>query len=431
MAEAPGSMVGHYRILSPIGSGGFATVYRARDERLGAEVALKILAENHALDPEIRARFLREARLLRQVTSEHVITLFDVGETERLQPYLVLRLATGGDLRRRVTRAHQDGRRATDDDLRRVIDALADALSTIHDAGVVHRDVSPGNLLLVGRADADDAPCDDIIGGDVRLVLSDLGYAKDLTQHSGLTVGGGTSGFNAPEQRAGLGRIDRRADVYAAGAVVSWLLTGEVHGERADAHLAPHVGNGLGAALLRSLSADPDDRQPDMQSWADALRSGLEADRAGDAVADATTDDRTPEPPPHASRRRLVALLLGALVVVATATAIVAWSRSNDSAAVSTTLDDGRVRIARTDEGVDVAIFGPATLAVGEPATFEADITGGRDYFWLAPDGSIIRTQPSIVVTAASTGADVVLSLTVVNAEGTPVTVTRRVRVDG
>ncbi len=430
MAESPGSIVGHYRILAPIGSGGFATVYRARDERLGSEVALKILAENHALDPEIRSRFLREARVLRQVAGEHIITLFDVGETDRLQPYLVLGLATGGDLRRRVDRARRQGRAVTDRDLSLVSDALTDALSTLHGFGIVHRDVSPGNLLLVGRADSDERSCDGVIGADERVVLADLGYAKDLTQHSGLTVGGGTSGFNAPEQRSGLGRVDVRADVYAAGAVMCWLSTGEVHDERNAPHVLAAVGDGLRSALVRSLSLRPDDRQDDMASWAESLKAGLDADRSTVTAMMAGESDARPAPGPQPRRSGWIAALVAALVVVGAVTSFVAWPRSEDSAAVTTTLDDGRVQVARASDGVEVAIFGPSTMTAGEPASFEAGIRGGQDYFWVAPGGAVTRAEESIVVVAAA-GDDVVVSLAVITADGTPVTVTRRVRVEG
>ena len=100
--------IGRYRVTGVVGAGGFATVLRAEDERLEDEVAVKVLAENHSLDPDVRDRFLSEGRVLRRIDSPHVVRVLDLGETDRQQPYLVLELADRGDLATRV-----EGLRAT------------------------------------------------------------------------------------------------------------------------------------------------------------------------------------------------------------------------------------------------------------------------------------------------------------------------------
>ncbi|WP_341854491.1 protein kinase [Brachybacterium sp. GPGPB12] len=91
-----------YRLGGVIGAGSFATVHRARDERLDADVAVKVLAENHSLNPEIRERFIAEGRDLRRVGGRHLVSVHDIGQNERQRPYLVLELADRGSLRRRV-----------------------------------------------------------------------------------------------------------------------------------------------------------------------------------------------------------------------------------------------------------------------------------------------------------------------------------------
>lgn len=177
MAEAAGSLVGPYRIIGPIGSGGFATVYRARDERLESDVALKILAENHSLDADIRERFLAEARLLRRAAGRHIIGVLDIGETDRVQPFIVLEYAAGGDLRRRVTERRTAGERASHLDIERVAQSLAAALGSLHRLGIVHRDVNPGNVLLVASSGDDASSPSGVIDVGERIVLADMGYA--------------------------------------------------------------------------------------------------------------------------------------------------------------------------------------------------------------------------------------------------------------
>ena len=102
---------GRYRSVGIVGSGAFATVYRARDDRLDTDVAVKVLAENHSLDPEVRERFITEGQLLRRIDCPEVIAAFDLGETERGQPFLVLEYADRGDLATRVRGCGRPGGR--------------------------------------------------------------------------------------------------------------------------------------------------------------------------------------------------------------------------------------------------------------------------------------------------------------------------------
>jgi serine/threonine protein kinase len=148
MAEKHGGKIDRYRIIAPIGSGGFATVFRAVDERLGSEVALKVLADNHSLVPDSRERFISEAQHLRRVDSYWVASIFDLGETETGQPYMVLELADRGDLETRVNNLWDNRRSLARDDLLVLSDTLAHSLAAIHAADLVHRDVTPGNLLV-------------------------------------------------------------------------------------------------------------------------------------------------------------------------------------------------------------------------------------------------------------------------------------------
>lgn len=296
MAEQAGTLVGHYRLLSTIGSGGFSTVYRAIDERLDAEVAVKVLAENHALDPEVRERFVAEAQLLRRIECPAVIAVHDVGETPRSQPYIVMAYADRGDLGSRAAdlwvRSHHQ---VTPAEALQVAQTLTAGLGRAHGAGLVHRDVTPANLLLAtdpgtsrrgGRAVEPSVAS--LIGPDERLLLSDLGFGKDLLASSGLTVGGGTAGFAAPEQQAPHSTVDARADIHAASAVLHWLFTRRAPladgGDRLDGERLPA---GLVSALRRGLAADPEHRHGSIDEWLDDVVAALGRPPAGSVAATA------------------------------------------------------------------------------------------------------------------------------------------------
>ena len=196
--------IGPYLITESIGAGSFASVHRAVDERLDDTVAIKILAENHSMNPEIRERFIAEGRALRRVGGHGVPAVYDIGESDRQQPYLVLEHADRGSLRERVETLRARGWIARPHDLLALARPLAAGVAEVHRARLVHRDLSPGNLLLASHATpADEPPLGShLVRDDERLLLADLGMCKDLAVNSGLTVAGGTSGFRPPEQDA-------------------------------------------------------------------------------------------------------------------------------------------------------------------------------------------------------------------------------------
>lgn len=284
MAEKPhGGKVDRYRIVTPIGSGGFATVYRSVDERLGSEVALKVLAENHSLVPDYRERFISEAQHLRRVDSYWVASIFDLGETETGQPYMVLELADRGDLETRVNNLWDKGRSLERDDLLVLAETLAHSLSAIHAADLVHRDVTPGNLL-VRHNGIRPAPWSGqrILDRGERLLLSDLGYAKDLRAASGITSGGGTVGFAAPEQAGGMTHVDTRADVYGATAVLKWAATGS------------RFEQALGEVAAIGLAKDPTHRYEDISKWNRAVYNALTGPDSPGAVTAGRVEEAQP-----------------------------------------------------------------------------------------------------------------------------------------
>jgi serine/threonine protein kinase len=199
--------IASYTLLEPIGHGGMAVVYRARQDTLDRIVAVKVLSENLAASPEFMERFRREARTAANLRHPNVITVFDFGEDERGVPYLVLEYVEGPTLADMMDTGLDDGR------IPGLLEQIAAGLDYAHARGVIHRDIKPGNVLMTD---------------DGRAVLADFGLAW-LLEGAHLTLTGGVIGtpeYMSPEQAAG-DPIDHRSDVYALGVVLYEMLVGE------------------------------------------------------------------------------------------------------------------------------------------------------------------------------------------------------------
>lgn len=271
-------------MVAPIGVGASATVYRALNEMTGDEVAIKVLAENHSLLPAMRQRFLDEVELLAAIDSPSVAKIYELGETENGQPFMVLELADRGDLRHRFEDLQFEQRSPGRMDLLALAEHLAVALSALHRVGIIHRDVSPGNVLIrtCGRGERGSSAVPFSVSGPrsraelggaldgqavlepgERYLLADLGFAKDLAYASGLTAGGGTRGFAAPEQREELTLVDHRADVFSATAVIEWMAQG------------CDVTVDIDGFLSAGLAHDPAQRFDSMEDWLGAFNRAL------------------------------------------------------------------------------------------------------------------------------------------------------------
>ena len=210
-----GRVIGPYRIEGLIGEGGMGRVYRARDSRLGREVAIKLLPARYAADADRLRRFEQEARACGALTHPNVLTLYDVGTADG-RPYLVTELLEGETLRDRLRRGAMSAARACD-----VAAAIARGLAMAHAKGIIHRDLKPENVMLTrdGRVKILDF-------GIAKLRASDDASAtdeKDRHTDPGMIVG--SAGYMAPEQIRGKA-TDGRADVFALGAILFELLTG-------------------------------------------------------------------------------------------------------------------------------------------------------------------------------------------------------------
>jgi eukaryotic-like serine/threonine-protein kinase len=259
-------VAGRYELVRPLGHGAMATVDLVHDVELDRPVALKRLAENLARDEDLRRRFLREARLAARLAHPNVTRVFDVGE-DAGRPFIAMEYVEGETLAELVARR---GALPAAEAASLGVQACA-GLAAAHAAGLVHRDVKPQNLLL---------------GNDGVLKLGDFGIAAG---HEGtqLTLAGtvlGTAGYLAPEQARGE-QVTAAADIYAIGAVLYELLTGEPSGtagsladlgaeDRPPPDLAARVPDApavLVAAVTACLAPDPEERPPSAAALARML----------------------------------------------------------------------------------------------------------------------------------------------------------------
>lgn len=227
MTFASGATLGAYSILSKLGEGGMGQVYRARDTRLNRDVAIKVLPDAFAADPDRLARFTREAQALAALNHANIGQIYGI-EDSNGQKALIMELVEGDDLSVVIARA--SGRGLPLDEALPIARQIADALEAAHEQGIVHRDLKPQNVKV--RAD-----------GVVKVLDFGLAKALDRTQDSGpgtldpqnsptLTARAtqmgmilGTAAYMSPEQAKGR-TVDRRADVWAFGAVLYEMLTG-------------------------------------------------------------------------------------------------------------------------------------------------------------------------------------------------------------
>jgi len=217
MALASGTKLGPYEIQSPLGGGGMGEVYRARDSRLGRDVAIKVLPESMARDAERLRRFETEARAIAALNHPNILSIHDIG-THNGAPYLVSECLEGQSLWVTVTSGALPLRRVADYGTQ-----IAEGLAAAHDKGIIHRDLKPENVFVTR---------------DERVKILDFGLAKlaqpEESSHEGVTMEAvptsagvvlGTVGYMSPEQVRGA-PADTRSDIFSLGAILYEMISG-------------------------------------------------------------------------------------------------------------------------------------------------------------------------------------------------------------
>ena len=372
MALTPGTRLGPYEILSALGAGGMGEVYRARDTRLDRDVAIKVLPETLAADPQFRERFEREARAISQLTHPHICTLYDIGRQD-LTDFLVMEYLEGETLADRLAK----GALPLDQALTIAIQ-IASALDTAHRAGIVHRDLKPGNIMLTRSGGTSAAPIAKLLDFGLAKAsapaVAGAGLSMLPTTPPNLTAQGtilGTFQYMAPEQLEGQ-EADARTDIFAFGAVLYEMLTGQKAFEgKSQASLigailkdsppavstaAPLTPPLLDHIVHTCLAKDPDAR---WQAVRDVQRQ-LQWVASYDATAATQTVPRT-------TRRITAGLVLAAIAFVAAGVGLVALARG---------------RVAETPApALKLSLLPPAN------ATFTPFGAVGTPHFALSPDG--------------------------------------------
>jgi Tol biopolymer transport system component len=302
----PGTRLGPYEIVAPLGEGGMGEVYRATDTRLGRQVAIKVLSQHLVGSSEVRARFEREAKTISSLNHPHICVLHDVGR-EADTDFLVMELIEGESLAQRLTR----GALSTPDVLK-IGSQVADALDRAHRAGIVHRDLKPGNIMLTKSGaklmDFGLARSGPALGASSATSGSMLTQSPTVAQP--LTAEGtilGTYQYMAPEQLEGQ-EVDGRADLWALGCVLYEMASGNRAFEGATkmslissiirdtprplSELVPVSPAALERLVMQCLAKDRDDRWQsagDVRRELDWIASGASSSGSGIGRAIAPT----------------------------------------------------------------------------------------------------------------------------------------------
>ncbi|HET7128978.1 MAG TPA: serine/threonine-protein kinase [Gaiellaceae bacterium] len=333
-----------YREPQLLARGGMADVYRATDEELGRDVAIKVLADRYAEDESLRRRFSREALAAARLSGNpHIVTIFDVAEHDG-RPMIVMELVPGGSLEQKLTRGvPRDPGQALD-----WLEDAAAAIDAAHAAGIVHRDVKPGNLLLDEHG---------------RVKVADFGIASAAGLDSFTRTGTilGTAGYFSPEQARGE-QSGPASDRYALGVVAWELLTGrrpfeaQTPAAEAAAHVQAPVPSiaaanrdlppAYDAIFERALAKDPGARFPTAAEFVGELHRALDEEAGDTWVVPATT---LPITPPKRSRLfALIAAVVAAAVAAGIAAAVLATRGGGDPRVLVRTVTRPGTTVERT-----------------------------------------------------------------------------------
>ena len=373
--------IGRYALKFRIGEGGLGTVYAAHDPLLSRLIAIKTLNVEVAAEQRasFNALFLNEARAAAGLSHPHIVTVFDAGVSDD-NAYIAMELLKGRDLRQ----LRQEGWRPTPSQAALIVRRVADALAYAHSKGVVHRDVKPANIFMVGRTQP-------------RVLDFGIARAHQIDGHTGDDIAGGSPYYMAPEQ-VRQQPVDRRADVFSLGVVLYELLTdlkpfrGESLSEITAAvlgHEPPsayavnrNVPKGLSEIASRAMEKDPDMRYRSARALSRELRHWL--DEHGEF-----TDNGDPVPASPAVRRGVA---WAGVAAVAAAVAGLAWwaaaSRPGSAAP--------QAALAASAATANDVLAAPAPAAAARPATEPATATAPAAA--AEPPAALNQAKPAAII---------------------------------
>ncbi|MEL6150696.1 MAG: protein kinase [Chloroflexota bacterium] len=303
MAWQAGETIGSYVIEDVLGSGGMATVYRARHSRLAREVALKLLHQAFITDDNFIARFEREAQIVAQLDHPNIVPVYDFDDIEG-QPYIAMKYIEGRTLKDSFTQAAP-----TLDEIVTIVDAVAAALTYAHSQGVLHRDVKPSNVII----DNDGTP-----------YLTDFGLARaaqsgESTLSAGMIIG--TPNYVAPEQASDDADVSEHSDVYSFGVMLYEMVVGRVpftgktpyatihkhiyEQPPLPSEVNPEVPTQVEMVLLKALEKDPADRYQTPGELAEAFKKAVQASGLTELSPDRSSVLVTRQLPPIDSTPRI------------------------------------------------------------------------------------------------------------------------------
>ncbi len=401
-------IAGRFHILAQVGAGAMGEVYRARDTRLGRDVALKVLSSDSASDPDRLRRFEHEARAAAALNHPNILALHDVGEHEGT-PYLVTELLEGESLRERITRGPLPVKEAA-----RIGVQVARGLAAAHGKGIVHRDLKPENVFITTDGTVKIL---DFGLASLRSEAEETGPSTESSTETELTRAGtvlGTAGYMAPEQVRGQ-RVDQRADIFAFGCVLYEMLSGRrafagdtpadtmgaiLKDEPASVRaLAGDVTPALAQLVARCLEKRPEDRFSSAHDLALAL-----ADAVGDVDPRGARAVTAAQPIP---RRRIFLALIAATVVAAVVATV--WLVGGSFGGPTTPINPSRVMVAPfqnvTGEASLDAIAARTADAIGQGLAELSDVDVVP-----APRGTPADDERALCVAAQAAGAGVLAS---------------------
>ena len=278
MPDWLGKTVGKVRIEKYLARGGMAEVYLGTHLTLERPVAVKVLHSFIEEEPDLIARFQREARVVAGLRNPNIVQVYDFDAVDG-HPYIVMEYLKGPSLSAYLRNLHQRNERIDHHQVARLLKALTASLDYAHEQGVIHRDIKPGNILLHGKSD--EIPLDQPLANDVEAILTDFGLVRIANTASQTASGmvSGTPAYMSPEQARG-DPVDHRTDIYSLGIVLYEMLAGRVPFE-ADSTLSviyqqindppppiPGISPAVQTIIDRALTKKPEDRYPTSRNMA-------------------------------------------------------------------------------------------------------------------------------------------------------------------